>query len=474
MKASPLVQIGVPVWHGADWIEETLQSIAAQTWTRWRACISVDDGDLVSAARCRRFLEDPRFELVVQPTRLGWAGNLNWLMARAVAQAEYFVYWQQDDLCTANYLEVLVDHMSRHPEAVCGYADVEWFGGRSGRVRTPSVTGFALERVLDQIETMSFLPFRGLIRRSALVAAGPIGLESEEAALADLVWNVRLARAGELHAVEGTTYHKRAHQSSAHASWLGWPPARRRAAWVNCAMGMMAAALPVVTPEDRPRLLAILIERFTLARSGRALVYDPAEDGPAAVAPFAAALADEALRRFGVSRPTAADGGPTGAHRLLAEADRRDDVLREIAERLVAGDTVAFGAGGAGVALLGPGWSMPESWGTWSASATARLEVPPLGEGAWRIRMNGHAIRAPGAGDDCRIEIDIGSRRQLALTGKIGTISMLEFDTAAGDAAHGLVLTFSFPDAIVPAMAGLGPDPRLLGFGLRDLAATRL
>src|SRR5260221_3212112 len=87
--------VGVPAFGGWPFVDETLQSIANQDLMDFRVLISVDGGDERTAGVCAKYTGDPRFELVVQPRRLGWAGNLNWLMARSTGDC--FCYWQQYD-----------------------------------------------------------------------------------------------------------------------------------------------------------------------------------------------------------------------------------------------------------------------------------------------------------------------------------------------------------------------------------------
>lgn len=470
--ATPLVYVAVPVWRGEDLVEETLRSLVAQTWTEWCAVISIDGADEASAARCRSFLSDPRITMVVQPQRLGWAGNLNWLMARA--DGDFFVYWQQDDLCSPDYLSTLVEYAARHPEAACSYADVQWFGARDERVHTPSVTGFALERVLTQLESMSFLPFRGLIRHDALAAAGPLRLEVPEAAFEDLVWVVRLARAGELHAVAGPVYYKRAHPGNTHASWMRWPGERRRAAWIECAMGMLQAALPTAPRDEWPRLLEVVVGRFSLARPGRSLVYDPAAEGPAEGAVFAADLVAEAGRRFGVRpAPDALEHGRDTA-RLLRRALGRDATLGTIGAALIEGATIGFGADMPGIELLGPGWSAPEAWGTWSAAPTATLRLPPLqGASSWLVTLEGTPFVAGLApGERRRVSVHAGGGLVEATVAPGTDALTLAVDVDEGSARAGATLTFAFPDAASPSALGLSEDTRPLGIGLMTLRAT--
>lgn len=121
--------VGVPVYRGAGTVCEALLSIRDQTLLDYRVLISVDGGDLESAEACERFLEDPRFEMIVHNERLGWRGNFNWLVRQA--DLPFFMFWQQDDLAAGNYLERLHREMFDHPDTAAAYADIHWLGRRS-------------------------------------------------------------------------------------------------------------------------------------------------------------------------------------------------------------------------------------------------------------------------------------------------------------------------------------------------------
>ena len=469
---NPVVFVAMPVWRGETLVAETLRSLQAQTWTSWRAVISVDGDDTASAERCRPFLGDPRITMVVQPERLGWAVNLNWLMARS--DGDFFVYWQQDDLCATNYLDTLVKYAGAHPEAACAFADVQWFGARIERVHTPSVTGFALPRVLAQIESLSYLPFRGLIRREALVEAGPLPVATPSAAFADLVWGVHLARAGELHAVAGTLYFKRAHPDSlSHGHWPNWPAEKRRAAWLECGIDLLAAARPVVAPSEWPRLLEVVVERFSVAKPDRGQPYNPADAGPAGVGAFAADLVREAGRRLDIQFPPGAQPRDRTVQALLRWAETRSTELSKIGAALASGSVVGFGRDEAGVPLLGPGWSTPEGWGTWSIARTAQIVLPPLPGGhRWQLHIDGTPfLEGLAAGASRRMTIEAGDHKiDLAFVeGRIPPA--LSIEVGAEEAGRGVTLAFTFADAASPASLGISEDPRTLGLAVRSLRA---
>jgi glycosyltransferase involved in cell wall biosynthesis len=100
--AQPRILIGMPAFRGVDHIHEALQSISNQDHRDFCVLISVDDSDFETAAACEPFLKDSRFSLVVQNHRLGWAGNINWLMSQP--DFDFFCYWQHDDFTSANYI----------------------------------------------------------------------------------------------------------------------------------------------------------------------------------------------------------------------------------------------------------------------------------------------------------------------------------------------------------------------------------
>src|SRR5579884_1352008 len=197
MPASRAVTVGVPVYRGERFVEETLRSLQAQTHREMIVAISLDGPDPVAEALCRPFLDDPRFRLVVQPERLGWAGNISRLMAST--ETPYWCYQQQDDLLDPRYLEVLVDHAELTPNAAIVYCDIEAFGALSGTFTQPSVIGSGSGRQLALLyEGLAAVAFRGVTRLEALRNAGAIPSNEVDDFAAETVWMAAAARWGDL------------------------------------------------------------------------------------------------------------------------------------------------------------------------------------------------------------------------------------------------------------------------------------
>src|ERR1041384_1202890 len=225
------ILVGMPAYHGTEYIAETLRCIAEQEFTGFEVLISIDNADYRTADACGPFLDDRRFRMVVHQDHLGWDGNTNWVMDQC--EAEFFCYWQQDDLTTADYLGSLIRFADDNPEFVCAFSDLQWFGDKHTRLSCPSLTGFALTRALYFLETMNGVPFRGLIRKAAIDRIGPIRQSGFSGAHEDFVWLAKLARDGALGRVPGPLYYKRKHENSVGSSWdrrgLQW----WRAAWLE-------------------------------------------------------------------------------------------------------------------------------------------------------------------------------------------------------------------------------------------------
>jgi glycosyltransferase involved in cell wall biosynthesis len=505
----PPIVIGMPVYNGRRWISETLESIFQQTCRDFRLILAFDAGDATPPSVYAGAAADPRVTIVRQERRLGWAGNLQWLMDHA--DGDFFCYWQQDDLCDPEYLEVLGDYLDAHPDAACAYCDMQWFGGRSYRDVLPSITGDPLGRVLSLIDASASVPFRGLVRQAAIRRAGRLRLNAFDSRLEDHVWVARLAREGELHRVHRQRptgaeilYYKRVHEANAH-SYVAPPVEQLRGIWIEYGIGLLEAAWPVAGDRRRDTLLAIL-ERLLLSREGRWMAYDPAVADPSGLARFGDAfLAAARLRLAGdpiPAWPSMADPttiaalrarhacGVTPSDESLARLDelhRRRVAFDGLQQALHAGEMIDlhFGAGALGPSLLGDGWSCPEEWGVWNDGPAADLLLPfATLPGGTELLFEGQALIDPAAGcptqrviarlgedQDCaKTVLDDGRPSTVRLTVPAGVPG--SGDRPGSGNRNAIPVSFEFPDAVSPSTLGRSDDRRRLAFGLSRLRVT--
>jgi len=251
MPTTPFVTIGVPVYHGEQFLEETLRSIQNQSHRNIEVIISVDGPQPLSEERCQPFLKDSRFRLVIHPEHMGWVANINWMMRQV--QTPYWYCHAQDDLTDPHYVEVLLAHARKNPEAAVVYCDIESFGLQNLKIRQPSVTGNPITRQLKLIDRHhSAVAFRGLTHVEALRHAGDIPSNMVESFSTDTVWMSAMARWGELIRLPVKLYYKRYHPANEHSKWSAWPAEKIINGWViHCADMLEQAMLVNSTVEER-------------------------------------------------------------------------------------------------------------------------------------------------------------------------------------------------------------------------------
>jgi len=119
MNNAPLVSVCIPVYNAEPFLEETLRSVVAQTYSNWEMVITEEgsnDGSRETIDRFIRETGDPRIKLHVNETRLGVAGN--WNRGLSLAQGKYVKILCADDTLEPTCLEKQVAMLEAHPEAV--------------------------------------------------------------------------------------------------------------------------------------------------------------------------------------------------------------------------------------------------------------------------------------------------------------------------------------------------------------------
>jgi len=259
------VTVCVPAYNAAGMIAETLDSVLRQTFTDFRVVISLDRSDDDSERVCRRYLADPRFELVVQRDRLGWVGNVNALIARV--ETPFFCILPHDDVLDAAYLESLYRVAAADPAIACVYSDICGFGADSPSVVQEDIRGARLDRVLDFfVNHFGAVAFRGLVRRTPpndrLFL--PTGLRRDFAA--DTVWLLTLAMRGELRRVPEPLYAKRYGPDTVHAAWHRWPRDEMLRLWGEQAGACARMAVDTLDAQDDLLLAAALFRALGIGR----------------------------------------------------------------------------------------------------------------------------------------------------------------------------------------------------------------
>jgi hypothetical protein len=116
---APRVSIGLPVYNGEEFLEESIESLLAQTYEDFELLISDNASTDRTEEICRKYAaQDARVRYWRNPRNIGGTRNQNVLIRQA--RGEYFRCAAHDDVCAPTMLERLVAELDARPDvAVC-------------------------------------------------------------------------------------------------------------------------------------------------------------------------------------------------------------------------------------------------------------------------------------------------------------------------------------------------------------------
>jgi glycosyltransferase involved in cell wall biosynthesis len=119
MNQAPIVTIGLPVYNSQKYIEQSLRSLLAQTYTNFVLIISDNASTDDTAAICKRYAEaDPRIQYHRNETNIGNPRNFNRVFE--LTKTPYLKWSTADDFWEPTFLERAMEIMERDPTiAVC-------------------------------------------------------------------------------------------------------------------------------------------------------------------------------------------------------------------------------------------------------------------------------------------------------------------------------------------------------------------
>lgn len=271
----PKVVALVPAWQASEFIDETLASLAAQTWPHLEILIAVDLSSDDTAQRCRAFAAaHANVRVHEHAERHGWIGNVNWLLREA--QGDYLCFAPHDDVLAPSYVEALAEVLRARPEAVLAFSDLE-STYPNGRVVLSTYTALeGLSSPVDRGRTLLWrigdwwTPYRGLFRREAAPRIGGLKRHRAGEFSADWPWLFHMALLGEMVRVPQRLCFKRYTAQSLSQSWR-YTPRHHLAALASCARELAGASLPareqwalrLTVWAVRRQLLRLMVKRLT-------------------------------------------------------------------------------------------------------------------------------------------------------------------------------------------------------------------
>jgi glycosyltransferase involved in cell wall biosynthesis len=223
-KDYPLVVACLAAWNGESFIADTLGSLAAQTYPNLKVLISDDASTDNTAAICERFATgDFRFQLLRQPRRSGWVGNINTLLN--AVQGDYLFFVPHDDVLKPTYVMRLVEKLENHPKAILAFSDME-FVHLNGELEIQAYTDLdGIEHRIRRGHRMLrhrghwWIPYRGIFRATAVEHIGGLRTNLAGEFAADWPWLVHMSLLGEFIRVPEVLYTRVQRKKSLSRMW---------------------------------------------------------------------------------------------------------------------------------------------------------------------------------------------------------------------------------------------------------------
>ena len=163
MNNDPLVSILIPAYNSEPFIDRTLWFARGQKLGAVKILLSIDAGsDNTHALALRHAREDARLLVQQQHTRLGWAGNVNWLLEQV--DTPFFCLYFHDDILLPQYTGHLLHVLEKSPQAAGVYCAMGHFGASDHVSAGPEYHGSPCKRLL----TLLLHPERGSPLRALL------------------------------------------------------------------------------------------------------------------------------------------------------------------------------------------------------------------------------------------------------------------------------------------------------------------
>ena len=120
----PEVTIGLPVYNGAQWLEQAIESLLAQDYENFKIIISDDCSDDETPDICSSYSDQyNNIDFSVNKKNLG--GDRNLIKILSNCESDYFVWASQDDYWHKDFLSTLVSKLEEDNKLVLASGNVE-------------------------------------------------------------------------------------------------------------------------------------------------------------------------------------------------------------------------------------------------------------------------------------------------------------------------------------------------------------
>ena len=223
-KSTSSVTALLPAWQSADFIQDTLDSLSAQTYDNFQVIVSVDFCEDDTYAICIAHAEhDSRFRVIKQTKRLGYSGNCSLLLEEA--DSDYVMFAFHDDTVAPDYITSLTAVLDARPEVIVSYSDVLYTAVNGQQYHW---VFSALEGEHDRLKRGAkmllpvdkwWVPNRGLFRLNEVRQINGVKIHGAGDFSPDWPWLFHMSLIGEFARVPKTLYYKNCKPGSMSFNW---------------------------------------------------------------------------------------------------------------------------------------------------------------------------------------------------------------------------------------------------------------
>ena len=190
----PKISVIMPVYNGEQTIQETIESVLAQTFSDFELIV-INDGSTDATLEIVTFIQDPRVKVISQPNRGSYPARNVGIQH---ALGELIAFLDADDLWTADKLEAQRKALQANPQAAVAYSWTDFideFGQSLGQGIHVTKNGHVLADLLENNFIVN--GSNALIRKEALFSVG--GFDDSFVSAGD--WDLWLRLAARYHFV---------------------------------------------------------------------------------------------------------------------------------------------------------------------------------------------------------------------------------------------------------------------------------
>lgn len=168
------ITVLMPVFNGAKYIAEAIDSVLKQNYTNYEFLI-INDGSTDNTVQIISSFNDSRIQVINHFTRMGIATALNTGLVNA--KGKYIARFDADDICLPTRLALQLNFLESHPDYILTGSDAEYVSESGEHLFDFKCIGHTNEQILNKINHhCPFIHSSVMYRKKPVLQAGGYSL----------------------------------------------------------------------------------------------------------------------------------------------------------------------------------------------------------------------------------------------------------------------------------------------------------